>query len=199
MCTLKCEGDRRTPRDRGATISSALRVDDWRKSNTKTNRTRTSEELGSCPEGRRRMQRRASLWRNKCLIVFSTNVIEKEESEKRMGDTPAIGNVLSFALGLRKGGGVVSQKQNTRKSRPVKEVARQQQDEGYSQFHKNIFLRTIIAHKAQPVLPQIIIHRALHLDIEKVQVVHAWMARGAHVQSEEAMILPSVKLPNSIW
>lgn len=35
----------------------------------------------------------------------------------------------------------------------VKEVARKQRDEGYSQFHKDIFLRTIIAHKVQPVLP----------------------------------------------
>ena len=36
-------------------------------------------------------------------------------------------------------------------------------------------------------------------DKASIELRHAWMACGVHVQSEEAMILSSVSLPNSIW
>lgn len=57
--------------------------------------------------------------------------------------------------------------------------------------HKDVLPPTNVAHKVQPMLPQIVVRRALHLDIEKKKAVRAWMARGAHAQSEEVMILTS--------
>jgi hypothetical protein len=54
--------------------------------------------------------------------------------------------------------------------------------------HKDIFPSTIITHKVEPVLPQVVVRRTLRLYIDKVGVARARVARDANAQREETMI-----------
>ena len=55
-------------------------------------------------------------------------------------------------------------------------------------MHKDVFPPTVVPRKVQLVLPQIVVCRALCLDVDKVGSVCAWMSHGSHVHCEETVI-----------
>ena len=54
--------------------------------------------------------------------------------------------------------------------------------------HKDIFPPTIVARKVQPVLPQIVVRRALRLHVDEVRAARERVPGGAHAQREEAVV-----------
>ena len=46
--------------------------------------------------------------------------------------------------------------------------------------HKDVLPPTVVPRKVQPVLPQVVVRRALRLDVDKVGAARARMSRGAH-------------------
>ena len=53
-----------------------------------------------------------------------------------------------------------------------------------SKTHKDIFPPAIVPHKVQPMLPQIVVRRALGLYVDKVRAARARVARGSDAQGE---------------